>query len=144
MKAQRKTLTERAIHAVGFELIAIAICAPAAAWWLDRPLAQAGSVSILLATLAMVWNATYNAIFDKLCPPTRIHRDFKLRVLHAGGFELGIVVFGVPLAAAVMHIPLMQALALEVGFILFMFPYTVLYNWAYDALRQSWVEESRR
>ncbi|GAB2458345.1 multidrug/biocide efflux PACE transporter [Comamonas humi] len=140
MKAQHKTWTERAIHAVGFELIAIAICAPVAAWWLDRPIAQAGAISLLLATLAMLWNAVYSMMFDRLWPPARIHRDLKLRLLHAGGFELGIVAFGVPLAAAVMQLPLMQALALEFGFILFMFPYTVAYNWAYDGLRRAWVK----
>lgn len=53
---QRKTLTERVIHAITFEGLATLILAPTAAWLMQRSVVEMGGLSILLATLAMVWN----------------------------------------------------------------------------------------
>jgi uncharacterized membrane protein len=58
---QRKTLTERVIHAVSFEGLATLILAPTAAWLMQRSVLEMGGLSVLLATLAMVWNMIYNA-----------------------------------------------------------------------------------
>ena len=56
---QRKTLTERVIHAITFEGLATLILAPTAAWLMQRSVVEMGGLSILLATLAMVWNIIY-------------------------------------------------------------------------------------
>ncbi len=68
---QRKTLTERVIHAITFEGLATLILAPTAAWLMQRSVVEMGGLSILLATLAMVWNIIYNAMFDRLWPVSR-------------------------------------------------------------------------
>lgn len=68
VNAQRKTLTERVIHAISFEGLATLILAPTAAWLMQRSVVEMGGLSILLATLAMVWNIIYNALFDRLWP----------------------------------------------------------------------------
>lgn len=74
VNAQRKTLTERVIHAISFECLATLILAPTAAWLMQRSVVEMGGLSILLATLAMVWNIIYNALFDRLWPVTRVVR----------------------------------------------------------------------
>lgn len=86
---QRKTLTERVIHAITFEGLATLILAPTAAWLMQRSVVEMGGLSILLATLAMVWNIIYNAAFDRLWPVSRFPRQLKVRALHALGFETG-------------------------------------------------------
>ncbi|EHC75403.1 hypothetical protein LTSEMON_4241 [Salmonella enterica subsp. enterica serovar Montevideo str. S5-403] len=60
----------------------------------------------------------------------------KVRALHALGFESGFIVIGVSIVAWVLNVSLLQAFTLEIGFLLFFLPYTMLYNWAYDVLRQ--------
>ncbi len=80
---QRKTLTERVIHAITFEGLATLILAPTAAWLMQRSVVEMGGLSILLATLAMVWNIIYNAAFDRLWPVSRFPRQLKVRALHA-------------------------------------------------------------
>ena len=47
---QRKTLTERVIHAITFEGLATLILAPTAAWLMQRSVVEMGGLSILLAT----------------------------------------------------------------------------------------------
>lgn len=140
MQLQSRSFVERIGHAVGFEVIALVVCAPIAAWLLDRPLSHVGLLAILLSTTAMGWNVVYNLIFDRLWPMGRVPRTLGVRALHALGFEGGLVLAGVPLAAWLLNISLVQAFILDIGFFLFFLPYAFIYNWAYDGLRQLWVE----
>ncbi|MOA52874.1 Bacterial Transmembrane Pair family protein [compost metagenome] len=46
------------------------------------------------------------------------------------------MLIGVPIAALMLDVSLVQAFLLEIGFFAFMLPYTMAYNWVYDLLRQ--------
>jgi uncharacterized membrane protein len=135
----QKTFGERIFHAVGFETLAVLISAPAAAWALNKPVWEMGALAIMLSTTAMVWNIVYNSLFDKFWPVSRVERTFKIRVAHALGFEGGFIMMGLPIAALWLGIGLLDAFMLEIGFFLFFLPYTVVYNWVYDTLRQRWM-----
>ena len=132
---QRKTLLERVLHAVSFEGLATLILAPTAAWLMQRSVVEMGGLSILLATMAMVWNLIYNAAFDRLWPVSRFTRTLRVRALHAIGFECGFIIIGVTVVALVLGVSLVQAFMLEIGFMLFFLPYTMFFNWAWDTLR---------
>ncbi|WP_224554841.1 multidrug/biocide efflux PACE transporter [Pectobacterium versatile] len=138
-----KTLRERLGHAVGFELIALMICAPAGAWLLNKSLFDMGALAIMLSSVAMIWNMIYNSIFDRLWPVDRVKRRLPVRIAHALGFEGGFILIGLPLAAWMLNVTLWQALMVEIGFFLFFLPYTVVYNWAYDTLRERIVNRRR-
>ncbi|CAK9890034.1 MULTISPECIES: multidrug/biocide efflux PACE transporter [Pseudomonas] len=136
LQATQKSFAERVVHAVGFEVIAVLICAPIGAWLLNRSMLEMGALAVMLSTVAMIWNMVYNAAFDRLWPVGRVARTVKVRALHAGGFETGFVLIGVPIAALMLDVSLVQAFLLEIGFFAFMLPYTMAYNWGYDLLRQ--------
>lgn len=140
----RRSLPERIFHAVCFEGIATAILAPITAWLMQRSVLEMGGLTILLATTAMIWNIIYNALFDRLWPPYQVRRTAKVRAFHALGFESGFIVIGVSIVAWVLDVSLLQAFTLEIGFFLFFLPYTMLYNWAYDILRQRVVERRQQ
>lgn len=135
MQVHHRSFFERVIHAVGFEVIAVAISAPVAAWLLDRPILQMGALAVILSSVAMLWNIIYNSLFDYFWPVNRVAKTALVRVLHALGFEGGFILIGLPIAAFVLGVSLLQAFILEIGFFLFFLPYTVCYNWAYDSLR---------
>ncbi|HGE8362861.1 TPA: chlorhexidine efflux transporter, partial [Serratia marcescens] len=44
MQLQNKSLIERIVHAVGFEAIAVMVCAPLGAWLLNRSMVQVGAL----------------------------------------------------------------------------------------------------
>lgn len=104
MQLQNKSFIERIVHAVGFEAIAVMICAPLGAWLLNRSMVQIGALAVMLSTVAMVWNMIYNTVFDRLWPVSRVARNLKVRVFHALGFEAGFVLIGVPIAAWMLSI----------------------------------------
>lgn len=139
MQLKDRSFGERIGHAVGFEVIALILCVPVAAWLLDRPMTHIGLLAVVLSTTAMTWNVIYNMIFDRQWPVARVPRTLKVRTLHALGFEAGFVLASVPLAAWILDISLVHAFMVDIGFFLFFLPYTLAYNWAYDGLRQLWV-----
>ena len=135
-----RSLKERFCHAAGFEVLAIVTVAPLAAWVMEKPLFQMGALAIMLSTVAMLWNMVYNAGFDRICPP-QVKRGLGLRAVHALGFEGGFILIGLPIAAWMLKISLLEAFVLEVAFFLFFLPYTMAYNWMWDKLRQRWVTQ---
>lgn len=135
MKAQGTSLNERITHAVGYEALLILIVTPTLAWVLDKPAERAGALALSLALIAMLWNMAYNAIVDRYIQRERIHWSFGGRVMHGLGFEAGMVLICVPVAAWMLGISLLQAFLVELGFLAFILPYTVAYNWAFDKAR---------
>lgn len=131
----QKSVKERFFHALGFEVLAIAICAPLGAWLLDYSLAHMGLLTLMISLIAMLWNMVFNAAFDQVQLRFGFHRTLAVRAAHAVAFEIGLVMAVVPLAAWWLGIDLWQAFLLDIGIVLFFLPYTFAYNWSYDTLR---------
>ncbi|MCC7007029.1 MAG: multidrug/biocide efflux PACE transporter [Ottowia sp.] len=131
-----RSLYERVFHAIGFEAIALIICAPALSHLMGLSLAHAGAFTFALSFIAMVWNIIFNIIFDRISNQLNLIRTFTMRVAHALLFELGLVAIVVPLAAWWLDISYVEAFILDIGLLLFFLPYTLFYNWGYDSLRK--------
>lgn len=134
-----RSLGERIGHALAFELIALAICAPALAWLLGEPLLHLGLLTLMFSTIAMLWNVLFNGLFDHAQRRLGFQRHLRARLCHALLFELGLVLALVPLAAWWLSVGLLEALLLDIGLILFFLPYTLGFNWGYDLLRARWL-----
>lgn len=134
-----RSLRERIGHALAFEAIAVLICAPTMAWFMDKPLLHLGVLTLMFSTVAMLWNMLFNYLFDRAQSRLGFERGFRARVSHALLFEVGLIVVLVPLAAWWLSIGLLEALLLDIVLILFFLPYTMAFNWIYDVLRARWV-----
>ncbi|WP_137166478.1 multidrug/biocide efflux PACE transporter [Salinimonas lutimaris] len=131
-----KTLTDRIIHAVLFESIALLICAPVMSLVMNKSFFDAGILVIALACVAMVWNVIFNALFDRLQAWLGFEKTPLIRIWHVIGFEAGLVVAVVLIASWWFSISYWQAFLLEVGLISFFMPYTYVFNLVYDKLRE--------
>nr|WP_314262907.1 multidrug/biocide efflux PACE transporter [uncultured Moellerella sp.] len=140
MSKFKKSMSERILHAVSFEVIAIAITAPIGAWILGRSIFEMGSVAIVLSTIAMLLNVIYNMLFDRYWPLSKGPRTIGVRVTHAIGFELSFILIGLPVVAIMLNITLWNAFMLELGFFVFFLFYTYAFNLAFDKLRARWFE----
>jgi len=147
MHAGMRTRMDRLRHAVMFEVIGIAISAPASAWILDRPVAHMGYLSVALATTAMIVNYLFNLAFDHalvaLGRPVHL-RPTWMRVLHAALFEATLLVAAVPMVAWWLDMPVWQAFITDIGFALFYLVYGFVYNWGYDVVFPMPVAEASR
>ena len=131
----KKSIKERFFHALGFEVLAIAICAPLGAWLLGYSLAHIGLLTLMISLLAMLWNMVFNALFDSAQRRMGFQRSILARVVHALLFEIGLILAVVPLAAWWLDIGLWEAFVLDIGIVLFFLPYSFAFNWSYDHLR---------
>ncbi len=129
------SFTERLVHAIGYEVFAVLLCAPLLSWIMGKSLATAGALAVTLSVIAMLWNMVYNALVDRYVQTERIHWKARARFVHGLCFEAGLVVWCLPVAAWMLDISLLQAFMVELGFFVIILPYTVLYNWAFDKVR---------
>ena len=130
-----KSFAERAFHATLYEVIAIVLCAPVAAWAMGTSLPKMGALTLAFSALAMVWNMVFNSLFDAAQRRWPFERTWRVRLLHGVLFEAGMFAMAIPLAAWWLDISLWQAFLLDGALLLFFLPYTVVFNWAYDVLR---------
>ncbi|KAA0943895.1 MULTISPECIES: multidrug/biocide efflux PACE transporter [unclassified Pseudomonas] len=131
-----KSITERVFQAIGFEVMALSICTPLLAWIMDKPALEMGMVTLAISLMALSWNIIFNSLFDRLKARLQLANGGWTRVLHALLFEGGLVIGCVPLIAWWLNISLLQAFILDIGVLLFFLPYTYVYHWGYDVLRE--------
>ncbi|AZF28221.1 multidrug/biocide efflux PACE transporter [Pseudomonas sp. R2-60-08W] len=131
-----KSMTERVLQALGFEGLALLICTPLLVWVTGRPALEMGAVTLGISLLALSWNVIFNSFFDRLKVRLQLPSGGWTRVLHALLFEGGLILLAVPLIAALMKISLLEAFILDIGVLLFFLPYTYVYHWGYDVIRE--------
>lgn len=127
---------DRIRHAVSFEILGLVLVMPLGAWVFGLSLHASGAIGIAGATLATVWNYVYNLGFDHLLQRLRggVAKTLAIRVLHAVGFELGLLVMLAPLIALWLGVSLWRALVMDMSFAGFYLVYAFVFNWAYDRL----------
>ncbi|HFK5721862.1 TPA: PACE efflux transporter [Enterobacter asburiae] len=138
-----KSVKERVFHAVIFEVTANVIIALSLAWLMNVSVLQSGSLSVISALTATVWNFIFNKLFDSLQKKHQFQRTFLVRAIHAVGFETGLIISLIPVAIVMLNLTVTEAFFVEIGLVLFFLPYTMLFNWLYDYLRWTFVGRKR-
>ncbi len=138
-----KSFKERIFHAVIFEVTANVIIALSLAWLMNVSVLQSGSLSVVSALTATVWNFVFNKLFDGLQKKHQFQRTFLVRAIHAVGFETGLIISLIPVAMFMLNLTIAEAFFVEIGLVLFFLPYTMLFNWLYDYLRWTFVGSKR-
>ncbi|MBX8589895.1 multidrug/biocide efflux PACE transporter [Pseudomonas cichorii] len=131
-----KSFKERILHATLFEVCGVIMIAPLLAWVMGHSLGMMGAMTVMISTVAMIWNMIYNTLFDRLRARLGFSMTLGKRALHALGFEGGLILAVVPLAAWWLSISVLEAFLLDIGILLLFLPYTMLFNWAYDLVRE--------
>ena len=106
----------------------------------DLPTELTGTLAVLMAIVAMFWNILFNHFFEKLEHTFQLKRGLGLRVLHALGFEGGLLVVSVPMIAYLMQLSLWNAFLLDIGLTLCILVYTFIFQWCFDSIEQKWFQ----
>ncbi|BEV71925.1 MULTISPECIES: PACE efflux transporter [unclassified Paludibacterium] len=130
-----KSPLERALQAIGFEVLAIVLVTPLFAWWMQTPLLAMGGLAVANCLIALLWNVLFNRHFDRWLRARGLAKAWRVRAMHALLFEGGLMLVCLPLAMWWLDLALWPALKLDIGLNLFFLPYTYLYHWGYDQLR---------
>lgn len=140
----KKTMTERVLQAVAFEVLAVASSTVLFAWVMGTTWVDMGVLSLADSLVAMVWNVVYNAAFDRMRTARGFEMSILARIAHATGFECGLLVATLPLAMGLLDLGFRAAAALEAAGLLYFLVYTYAFTWAYDALREVWGASAAR
>lgn len=128
-------MKRRIVHTTSFEIIGLIIAVPLFAWIFDEGLAHIGILTVVMSLIAMVWNMTFNKLFELWEVRQHDHRrTVKRRIAHALGFEGGLLVATLPLIAWWMQMSLWHALLTDLGYMLFFLVYGFVFNWGFDRI----------
>ena len=131
-----RSTKDRVRQAVSFELIGLLLSVPLAALAFGFDTGKTGVLGAIGATMATVWNYLFNLVFDhglkKVTGSTR--KSLKVRFLHATSFELGLMLAFLPVIAWWMEIGLLEALIVDIAFVVFYLVYAFVFTWAYDTV----------
>jgi uncharacterized membrane protein len=132
-----RTGKERLKFSCLFELTLISILAPMGALVLEKQILDVGVLAILLSLKAMLFNLLYNWIFDLVDVragriPTQ--RNVPRRILHAVGFEVGLMITSLPIVVWWLGLSILQALIMDLVVTSFVVVYTFAFTWSYDRL----------
>ncbi|AVH13900.1 chlorhexidine efflux PACE transporter AceI [Acinetobacter indicus] len=124
----------RLIHALSYELILLVIIALALSLIFKMPLEVTGSLGVVMAVTSVLWNMLFNHFFEKIEARRQLKRTVKVRILHAIGFEGGLMLATIPMVAYAMQMSLPEAFLLDLSLTLCILVYTFIFQWGYDAI----------
>ncbi len=131
-----RTSKDRGRQAVLFETIGLLLSVPLAAFIFHFPLKETGVLGLIGATMATCWNYLFNLGFDhslkRLTGSTR--KSVKVRFLHAISFETGLMIAFLPIIAWWMEISVLDALIVDISFVVFYLVYAFAFTWCYDVV----------
>lgn len=127
---------DRARQVVLFEAGGLLIITPPFVWLTGVPLYDSLGLLALIAVIAAVWNAIYNTSFDwiegRLTGRTSDQRPALLRVVHAAGFEGGLLLVSLPVVMAWTGMGWIEALVADIGLAAAYVVYAYVFNLGYD------------
>lgn len=125
--------TRRVLQAVLYEIGAVAFVGPALAWGFGQSMSSSLALAVLMSAVALAWNYVFNALFEAWESRQAVKgRSALRRLVHGIGFEGGLALWLVPLAAWWLQTTLLAALLAELVLLAFFFVYAVAFTWAFD------------
>lgn len=126
----------RLIHAISYEVILLVIIAIALSFIFSMPLEVTGILGVIMAIISVIWNMIFNHYFEKVEHKYQWKRTIPVRILHAIGFEGGLMLATIPIIAYMMKMSFIDALILDFGLTMCILVYTFIFQWCYDMVEE--------
>lgn len=125
----------RVIYVGLYEFIAIVLSAILLKLMSGAGVAESLGLAVAASAVAIIWNLLFNSLFERWEASRKQQgRTLGVRILHAIGFEGGLLVFLIPLVAWWYSVSFWQALLLDLGLLIFFLVYTFVFTWAFDRI----------
>jgi len=126
-------LRRRVIYLSLYEVIAILLSSVLLASLSGFGMTLAGVLAVAASAVAIAWNFVFNLLFEAWEARQTVRgRSVRRRIAHALGFEIGLLIFLVPLIAWWFGIGWWQALTMNAALMVFFLVYTYVFNWTFD------------
>lgn len=126
-------LKRRVVYVGLYEFIAIILSTILLKMISSADTANSLGIAVAASAIAILWNFAFNYGFEIWEKHRKQQgRSVGIRLLHAVGFEGGLVIFLVPVLALWLDVSFIEALILDLGLLAFFLFYTFAFNWAFD------------
>ncbi len=131
-----RSAIDRVRQVLLFEIGGLVLITPPFVWLTGvSPLESLGLLAVI-AAIAAVWNALYNTSFDwvegRMTGRTSDQRPVPLRIVHAVGFEGGLLLASLPVVMAWTGMGWLDALLADIGLAAAYVIYAYVFNLGYD------------
>lgn len=128
-------LKRKLVYVTCYELIGLSMSTLGLAYLSETQASHTGPLAVMITTIAMLWNLIFNTLFERWeSRQAKLGRSVARRVAHAVGFQLTLVVYLIPLIAWWLDMTLVEALLVDMAFIVLIPCYTFAYNWVFDRI----------
>lgn len=117
---------------MSYEIILLIIIAISLSFIFHVPMEVTGTLGIAMALTSVLWNMLFNHYFEKFEARYQLKRTIKVRILHAIGFEGGLMLATIPMVAYALDMSLWQAILTDLSMTLCILVYTFIFQWCYD------------
>ena len=135
-KPKLRSPLDRARQVILFEVGGLILVTPPFAWASGVPAGDSIGLLALIALIAALWNAAYTTSFDWLegrwSGRSADQRTTPWRVVHAAGFELGLLLISLPIVMAWTSMSWLEALAADAALAAAYVAYAYVFNLGYD------------
>ena len=135
-KPKLRSARDRIRQVILFEVGGLILVTPPFVWASGVPLKDSIGLLALIALLAALWNAIYTTSFDwiegRLTGRAADRRSKPWRVVHAFGFELGLLLMSLPIVMAWTAMGWFDALLADIGLAAAYVAYAFVFNLGYD------------
>ena len=126
-------IKRRVLYVIVFEIFAIMLTTSILVILSGSDTKQSLLLAIIIASTAVIWNFLYNTLFEYLEQRYQVHkRTFKVRSIHAIGFEGGLTVVCLPLYMVWYGVGIWTALTMEisltVAFVVYVYVFTLIFD----------------
>ena len=126
-------IKRRVLYVIVFEIFAIMLTTSILVILSGSDTKQSLLLAIIIASTAVIWNFLYNTLFEYLERRYQVHkRTFKVRSIHAIGFEGGLTVVCLPLYMVWYGVGIWTALTMEisltVAFVVYVHVFTLIFD----------------
>lgn len=123
----------RVVYVGLYEFIAIVLSAILLELMSGAGAAESLGLAVAASAVAIIWNLIFNGLFERWESGRKQQgRSLGIRILHAIGFEGGLLIFLIPLVAWWYDVSFWQALLMDLGLLIFFLVYTFVFTWAFD------------
>lgn len=125
----------RVVYVGLYEFIAIVLSAILLELMSGAGAAESLGLAVAASAVAIIWNLAFNSVFERWEASRKQQgRSLGVRILHAIGFEGGLLIFLIPLVAWWYDVSFWQALLMDLGLLIFFLVYTFVFTWAFDRI----------
>ena len=126
-------IKRRVLYVIVFEIFAIMLTTSILVILSGSDTKQSLLLAIIIASTAVIWNFLYNTLFEYLEQRYQVHkRTFKVRSIHAIGFEGGLTVVCLPLYMVWYGVGIWTAITMEISLTLAFVVYVYIFTLIFD------------